>query len=343
MRYAAFTLAALALAACRSAPARNGEVSGGRRPDWVDGRSREYPQDSYITGVGMGDDRAAAEERSRGEIAKIFSATVSVETTQSESESNATGQATNFQQSIQQIVHTAAKKAMEGTEVASRWQDSATKQQYALAVLDRAKAAAAVREKLAELDKQSVEWKKTLDGSGDKLGRVKAALKVLALLRARGELSSELRVITGRGAESGPVDEAATKQLAAKAISELDVAVDMTGEASQQIETGIVSGLNDFGLPAKVGRPGDADVAVEGQVKTDVQRAADESDKWKWSRATVTIALKDRAGKTFARFDQTSRQASADQGEAARRVHVDLAKKVSASVKDAVTSYFENQ
>lgn len=333
------------LAACgpkKSSPSASGQVRVGPKPEWVDGASSEWSRDAYITGVGSADDRATAEDRARGEIAKIFSTVVNVTTNQTESESTATGVENRFQQSIEQNVQTAAKKALEGVDVVERWQDQATRQHFALAVLDRAKAAAAVRAKLEDLDKQSVEYKAQMDGTAEKLPKVRAALKLLTLVKAREELAAELRVISGGKAEDGPLDEAAVRAQAAKAVRELDVAVDMTGEASQQIETGIVSGLNDFGLPAKVGK-GEADVAVEGQVSTQAQRAAAESDKWKWSRATVTVSLKDRAGKTFARFDQTSRQASADQGEAQRRAHVELAKKVSESVKEAVTAYFENQ
>lgn len=312
----------------------------GPRPEWVDGPSMEYNREEYITGVGLADDRQTAEDRARGEIAKIFNTVVNVTTSQTESENTATGVENHFRQSIEQNVQTAAKKALEGVEVVEKWQDQATRQHYALAVLERSKAAAAVRDRLQDVDKQSVDWKKRLDDSMGKLERVKAAMKLLALIKGREELEADLRVINGGKAEDGPLDEAAVKAQAAKAVSELDVAVDMSGEASQQIETAIVSGLTDFGLQAKKG--GEGDVAVEGLVKTEAQRAA-EGDKWKWARATVTVSLKERAGKTFARFDLTSRQASADQSEANRRAHVDLAKKVSAGVKDAVTAYFENQ
>ena len=59
------------------------------KPDWVDGSSMEYSRDRYLTGVGSADDRAAAEDRARGEISKIFSSQITVNSASEASESTA--------------------------------------------------------------------------------------------------------------------------------------------------------------------------------------------------------------------------------------------------------------
>lgn len=341
--------AAALLAGCAGAPKRAAagpRSSSSAKPDWVDGRSAEYPREMYLTGVGMGDDRATAEDRARGEISKVLSTVVTVDTnlTESESHSSGSGAAGNdFQQNISQTVQTASKNALEGVEIAQDWQDPATRQHYALAVLEREKAVSVIKDKIGELDKQAKEWNDKLAAAQEKLPRVRAALKVLAILDARAALNNQLRVIddNGQGLDS-PIDEASVRPEAAKAVASLDVAVGMTGGASKQIETGIVSGLNEFGLQAKTGASDAADIIVEGSVDTKPMQG--DGSAWKWARSTVTVALKDgKTSKTFSRFDLSSRQASADYDEAVRRSHVELAKKVSAQVKDAVTAYFENQ
>lgn len=201
------------------------------RPDWVDGASRQYPRDRYLVGVGMADDRAAAADRARAEIAKIFTAQVSVTENVNESETNSKkGSKTenSFSQAISQSLQTVSKKMLEGVEVVENWKDGATMQQYALAVLDRAKALAALKDKLDDFDKQSQQWKAQMDSSSDKVGKVKAAMKLLALLKARADLNGDLRVLDagGKGAPS-PFDEAALRAEAAKTVSELDVVVDI--------------------------------------------------------------------------------------------------------------------
>lgn len=206
-------------------------AKAGSRPDWIDGASRQYPRDRYLVGVGMGDDRAVASDRARAEISKIFTTQVSVTTNVNEAEATSKqGSKTenSFSQAISQSLQTVSKKMLEGVEVVENWKDGATMQQYALAVLDRAKALAAVKDKIDDFDKQAQQWKSQMDSSSDKVGKVKAAMKLLALLKARAGLNGDLRVLDPGGkALPSPFDEAALRAEAAKTVSELDVVVDI--------------------------------------------------------------------------------------------------------------------
>ncbi len=318
----------------------------GPKPDWLDGSSMEYPRERYLVGIGLGDDQASAKDRSRGEIARVFSSLVTVTTDLSEAESTVkTGEksAATFSQSVSQNVQTASKKLLEGVDVVETWQDPATKQHYALAVLERSKGVAAVADKLAELDKQASDYKGQLDTASEKLPRVKAAMKLLTLLRAREELNAELRVLDpgGKG-RPGPVDAAAVKPLAAKALAALEVRVDVTGPGSKAIETGAVKGLNGFGFQAAAGpAKGPVDILVEGPVDTKPMEGGDK--RWKWARSSVTLSLKDGGDKIFLRVEASERQASADYQEAVRRSLAELSKKVAKQIDAGIAEYFENQ
>jgi hypothetical protein len=331
-------LTALLLSATASADPRN------PRPDWVDAQSMEYPQETYVTGVGAGDDRATARDRARAEISKVFSTNVTVDTnlTESEDTTNKDGASSNkFSQSIAQTVKTASQKVLEGVQVVEDWQDTATRVHYALAVLERSKARAAITDKIADLDKQALQLKAEMEATDLKLAKAKAAMRLLAVLKARAGLNSELRVVdnSGQGVKA-VIDEGAVRPEAAKAVAALNVSVDMTGSAADEVETAIVSGLNSFGLQASVNGK-NADIGVEGKVETKAMKG--DGSKWQWARSTVTISLKDpHTGKTFSRFDASDREASADYEEAARRSHVELAKRVSTQVSAAITTYFEN-
>lgn len=201
------------------------------KPDWVDGSSAEHPRERYLVGIGLGDDRASAEDRARGEISKIFQTVVTVNTNLAESETNISAgkkSENTFSQAISQSVQTASKKALEGVQVVENWKDESTMQHYALAVLERAKGVRVINDKISEFDKQALQWKGQMDQAQDKLARVKAAMKLLALLKARTELNSELRVLDDSGkAVPTPFDETEVRPQAAKAVSELDVVVDI--------------------------------------------------------------------------------------------------------------------
>ncbi len=332
-------------AACAGGGSGPRTSSGGSRPAWVEGESPKWPRAANVLGVGSGDSEDAAADRARGEISRVFSSNVSVDTTVDESETNLTSggrTASSFSQNVAQSIRTVSKKLLEGTEIVERWKDGATGRYYALAVLNKGKALQAVTEKATALDADAAKWKGELDAASDTFSRAKAAAKLSALLKGRLELENDRRVLSG-GSFPSSVDAAAAKAAAAKALAALDVIVIASGDGADNLETGIVSGLAASGLMAKRGNAGDTgDLVVEAQSAASPVEGGDE--RWKWSRATATVTLKDgREGKTFARFDAGDRQASADAGEAKRRAVAGLAKKASEQVAAAIAAFFENQ
>ena len=316
------------------------------KPDWVDGSSAQFPRESYITGVGNADDRVAAEDRARGEISRVFSTQVKVNTA-SEAVENVrqkTGakDEVTFAQSMAHSVETVSQKVLEGVEIRETWQDDASRVWYALAVLDKAKATSAVTDKIADFDGQVKQWYAQMAQATEKLPRVKAGMKLLAIFKARRALEDDLRVLGGTGMPN-PVDEAAVRTTAAKAVSELDVAVDITGAKSREVETGVVKGLNGFGIQATAGAPqGAADIVVTGEVETNPAEGTDA--RWKFARSYVTVSCKDGGtGKVFLQFDVTEKGSSGDYNTAARRSLANISKKTAAAVSAGITEYFENQ
>jgi hypothetical protein len=321
-------------------------AAGSSAPDWVEGQSRKYPREMYMTGVGSGDDRASAEDRARGEIARVFSTVVTVNTRVFEAEKNkndAKGKSeTSFSNSVDQTVQTASRKVLEGTEIVETWKDQTAKRVYALAALDRHKAMASVEEKLDELDAQSKEWNGQMQASADRLGKVKAAMKLMALLKARESLNAELRILDASGhGRPNPLNEALVRPEASKALSSLEITVDVEGASSRDIETGIVKGLNSLGLSARTTRAEAPDVLVEGKIDS---QELPEDGKWRFARSQVTMILKDgRSGKVFLQFDGSERQAALSQKEAQRRSLAKLSEKLAPRISEAISGYFENQ
>ncbi len=320
--------------------------SGGQRPNWVEGESGKWPRAAYVTGVGSADDENGAADRARAEISRVFSSDVSVDTKLDESESsvNQGGRTTtSFSQQVAQNVRTISKKMLEGVEIVERWRDAASTRYYALAVLNKGKAMSAVTEKTSALDADAALWKTRMDAATDKFERAKAAAKLSVLLKGRYELENDRRVLGG-GALPSTVDVASSKAAAATALADLDVVVIATGDHADELETGIVTGLAASGLTAKRGNPGDkGDLVVESKSAAQTMEPGGD-ERWKWSRGTATVSLKDgREDKIFSRFDVSDRQASADAGEARRRAAAGIAKKTADKVAAAIADFFQNQ
>lgn len=334
--------AALLAAACGTAPKKSGSVvTGGARPQWADGDSPDYPRSSYITGVGSADDENAASERARGEVARVFSADVNVTSTVSESESNASsgGRETHsYSNDVAQKVRTVSQKVLEGVDIAARWKDP-TGRYYALAVLPKAQGLLAVQEKSSEIDTEAAQYKAALASATEPFARAKAAARLLALSKAQASLASDSRVLGG-GPLQGVFDGAAVRADAAAALAALDVAVSVTGDGADAVQTAVVSGLNAAGLSAKSGAD-KADLMAVAQVSVQDQDSGDR--RWKRSRAAATVSLTDgRTGKTFSTFDVTAREDATEAGEARRRSLATLSRTTAAKVTSALNDYFAN-
>lgn len=316
---------------------------GGRRPDWVDGQSSQWPRSAYVTGVGNADDEASAAERARGEVAKVFAVSVNATSTLSESESNSNvnGKTSrSYSNDVAQKVRTVTEKALEGVDIVARWKDTESARYYAFAVLAKDRALLEVHQKAAEIDSEAAQQKALFGQAADAFGRAKAAAKLLALAKARESLAADSRVLGG-GELPGDFDGGAIKAQAAQALAALNVAVSVTGEGAEAVQTAVVSGLNAAGLSAKSASEG-ADLSASAQVAVEEQSASD--PRWKRRRASATVSLQDaRAGKVFANFDVSDREESVDPGEARRRALATLSKNVAAKVTAAINDYFTNQ
>ena len=338
--------AALAASACAAPKAPQGRAMvKGPKPDWVDGSSMEFPREQYLIGVASADDLDSAKDRARGEISKIFSAqvTVNTQTAAAESTAQSTGRpdANSFSQSVANSVATVSKTLLEGVEITETWRDETTKVYYALAVLEKAKAAAACADKLAGFDGQLKEWNAQLAQAADRLPRAKAAMKMLSLLRARQRVAGHLRVLGGAAAPA-PVDDAAAHAAASKSLAEINVSVAVTGAQTPEVATGIIQGLSEFGFQAAAPAAATADIVVTADVNTAPMETTDPG--WKFARSYATVSLKDgRTAKVFLQFDSTEKGSSGDYATAARRSLAGLSQRVSQQVKDGISAYFENQ
>lgn len=113
-------------------------------PEWIDNPSAVYDKDSYITAVGTGKDRKAAEASAINALASIFGQSVSAETKSSKNLAESHGaQGQNYQgrTSISQDIslHTSIKSLM-NAEIKLTW-SAPDGTYYALALIDKYDAA----------------------------------------------------------------------------------------------------------------------------------------------------------------------------------------------------------
>jgi len=319
------------------------------RPDWIENWSAQYPSAQYLAGVGIGYSRPSAEDFARGEIAKIFSAQVNVQESASQTETDQSGgktDATSLLTSASQNVRTVSHKVLEGTVIAADWQDPQSDQYYALAVLDRQKAADSLSEQIGDVDAQIQQLESALKQSTAKLAQAKNAMGIVTDLAKRRDLSAELRVVgqSGEGVPA-PVDAALAQSDAQSALAALNVVIHIDGDDSGVVTNGLIRGLNELGIQA---RQGDAaqknlDIAVTGSIFTSPESLGSESP-WKRALSSADIRVADAANsKTIAAIRPSAREDSQDYQTAVARSLDSLSQACAQQIKKAVSDYFVGQ
>ena len=224
------------------------------QPSWVMGGTREYPAERYLVGVGQAESQASADERAYGAVAKIFKAEISAQSRDWESflSLEKRGQAeTEHRLSLDQVTKVSSDKAIENVRVLDRWVDEKHGQHYTLAGMDRAQAAAALQDRIAELDR-AVETEMTKSAqTSDKLAKVRNLRRAIKNLILREAYNADLRIIRASGQGDPPPYRVAdlTVQLEQFLADSLLIAVEVSGDQVEQTRRAVTEGLLREGLP----------------------------------------------------------------------------------------------
>jgi hypothetical protein len=172
-----------------------------QRPEWIGGKSRAYPDGQYIVGVGSGSTREAAESQARANIGRVFKVDIksSIRVTRQEDIKSKSGSTTsNLTERTVAKVDVGLTKTLEGTEIVDAWQEPSGKTFYALAVLDREKAAKILNERIQEIDGDVSTLNTELNETNDRLETMRLTVRKKKLLNTQRELNADHRVVTGK-------------------------------------------------------------------------------------------------------------------------------------------------
>ena len=127
-------LSALVFIGCVSTP------SSKSKPEWVDNAKTVYPETKYVSAVGEGTSRTAAEDAALGNLSKLFSTTVSVTQTITDrykavftDDSSSGSQDSDM---MEQILTSSKQSSLVGAKIDDVWQN-ADGQYYAVAIMNK--------------------------------------------------------------------------------------------------------------------------------------------------------------------------------------------------------------
>gem|GEM_PF-1433962 len=269
-----------------------------QKPDWLQGKSKQYPQQLYLVGVGSGKTLEAAENQARASIARTFKIDINATTGVQSSEvmkQNKDGVTAESQQQTVTSVEVGVRKTMEGIEIAEVYEDAGIT--YALAVLKRSSAQAILEDQINRLDEDIVTLGKSADEATDKIERLRLMLRRKNAMVVREGLNTDYRVVDFAN-QSIPAPFSIEKEkskIASFLKNQFLIGVTATGEESQKILQPALKYLSSKGLSAKKmtpGKEGAADVVIS--LETDLDASTEPVDEWYYCRWTLDATAMDR-------------------------------------------------
>lgn len=309
------------------------------KPDWVDGSSTQYPEAAYLIGVGSGDTRQRAEDSAYAALARIFRAEIRTTTHEREEfRQTEKGKKAEVDRTVQLQNQTevSAQKVLEQVRIAERWTDPVSKVYYALAVLDRAKSASALRQKSLDAEMEARDWEARAKKSTDPLEQARALHKALLAARQTDLYESDLRVVqpTGRGDGMKVSAAALDEQLKTLLGRSFKVDVQLDGPQAPAVRDAILAGLHEKGFTGG----GEADLLIKGKVALEEVDLKD--PQWHYVRWTADLTLTQKEGqKEFGRIQRSGKEGHLTPKEADRKALTALQKELSETVGEQLLKF----
>ncbi|HEX6930166.1 MAG TPA: LPP20 family lipoprotein [Gammaproteobacteria bacterium] len=287
------------------------------RPDWLDGNSAKYPARLHVVGIGSADDLATARDRARADLAKTFRVGIDARSSDAESyraEQGSAGTSTQYSADIHRDLEVRTRQVLEGVTVPESWRDPGTHRYHALAVLDRARAVAGLREDIGGLDAAAEMLLNRARAANDALTRAQLALGVVENQRQRAALQDMLRAVDASGRGVPP------RWPLAQLEADLDVALSrivLRAEGDEEWRTLLAGQLADSGFT--VNESGDYGVRLIVDANT-MKR-----DDWHWRRGVAVLDVTGPGGRSLGQQRWNIKASATNAGTAKTRFREQVA------------------
>ena len=322
-------------------------VTPGKRPAWIDGDNRQYPQKAYITGVGYAADRGNAEDNARTEISKIFYARVQSKSRvyQQYLQSGGTDNAdASLTVNIEEMTKVSTRKVLSGVRIAQVYRASGSENvYYALAVLERRQAQRNLTYQIQELDRKIQHLTTEAETLDDTLMKVKLLKSSLESFLQRQLYDAELRIVHPEG--SGIPPQASFTdihtQLSKTLLRGFWIGVVIEGNKAREIRQALVTAFNQKGFSV-IADTQKAHVLARGSAQiTPIDQGA---SQWKFVRWKVNFNLIDQTGgAAFGSVTKTGKEGHLTLSQAEERAVQKIQKTLAPDLAEQLTRFIYQQ
>ena len=255
------------------------------QPSWVDKPESKYSSQQYLTAVGYAGTRDVAENSALANLAKIFTVDIAANSkdfSKAITSNSDQGFAVENSQEISRSVVTSTDLELEGAIIKETWV-SPLGEHYALAILEKQRAARTLTEKVRNADKNTAQL---LDYSRNTAPNVVLALHSLRQARSeqiKREIANQQLV---QVANNGIVNSTSSKEietLIKNSLAQLKVATSAESDKSNDI---LQSALGQLGIPHATS----SNLVLQAKLDT-IDPVFKE--QWYWLRGSYDLSLVD--------------------------------------------------
>ncbi|HNQ43926.1 MAG TPA: LPP20 family lipoprotein, partial [Candidatus Cloacimonadota bacterium] len=295
------------------------------RPQWVDNPASEYNDMMYMSTVGAGDSRSEAEDNARANLAKIFSTTISAETTTEQRyQEIIAGKSLSFTSQTDQTdkLKVSSNQNLINIQIGKTWTDKLG-QVYALAYLHRASTAALYEEMILENSRRILALLSRSQESGDIWSRYASLSAAGVIDQKNGELLEQLRIISLDAATS--LDLLYNRDALRKQILDtgkgITLQIFMEGDTDNKVLPSIESAINSLGFALAPN--------AENTIRCNVSfEDLDMQSNQKYIRYQFNLAVMDAQDQQILSFNDSGREAHFTAEEAKARAIRTLQSKI---------------
>lgn len=274
-----------------SACASTGKTPG-NQPDWVDGDSKHYPKQLYLTGQGMAGSLDDAKDRARADLAKQFEVAVharSLQLQQFSKQQMGEESVEEFQESVSRQLITQTTRTVQGIEIADSWHNDVNQTYHALAALSRNKARLQYEQQITALDEQTRQKLKQAESETDELRKTALLQQAIDAQLQRSSAQSALQVVeaSGRG-KPATISLAELLRTRDSLIAEISLTPETKGQLSQQLLPILSGNAASAGFNISDASQADYTLLAETKLEPPIKQ-----NGWIWLRGTLELKLRD--------------------------------------------------
>jgi len=288
----------------------------------------------YLIATGIGQSDAEARRMAKAEMSAIFESRIDSQVGSSIKLVTDSKEGEDVNKKTEANINIRSNVQLQGVQIKKTWFNEKSRMYYAQAVLDKYAAREHWSERLAKLDED-------IDAGFERLKTIKSPVSKLELLKGLHHQLIEKNTIESRLRVIGFFDKGFSEYNATSAMgmikdikTKILIHIDISGNYAKEVAVEISKHLSEKGYKLTPEK-NNAAVLMTGTVKTEPVTL--NNDKWKFSRAVVSLTVSDvLTNNDVIKIQKNVRKGHMNSGEASRRAAIAAARKTS----EELVAYF---